>query len=189
MTNLEAAIAQDPTDTMTLQVWADSLISAGDPLGEYLSLSIHQTAKGFLDADDNRARLSELRSRHLLDWVGGFGPENLVWRSGIPVDAAFPQTTSAQLDTALAGLLASRLGRFVNRLAVQVSASDQVPILERHLGERPMLEQLTLTGELAETRTGMAFTGVTLQGLEVNDSPCARSSCHLSRSSRLCFAS
>ncbi len=53
MTNLEAAVAQNPTDTMTLQVWADSLISAGDPLGEYLSLSIHQTATGFLDAGDN----------------------------------------------------------------------------------------------------------------------------------------
>lgn len=139
---LEADILEDPDDAQRIAVWADALLTAGHPLGEWLQLAVRDPAT--LDGGQRKA------SEHLLSTEGQwwYGPleRAAVWasgavqqrRKGMPVEKriVLPPRVVAPLGTA-----STHLGLFDDARGTVSFA--------RHLGERPTafaLRRLRITG-------------------------------------------
>jgi hypothetical protein len=150
-------------------VWADALISKGDPLGEYVSLSYSHTK----ESDPSRfvrtrERLEALLATHRQPWLLDAQVTEPHWRWGLlrrcavsvdPEQLFQAQMASDDAATAHFGLLidelsrvlASPAGRFLEDAALQLPGSLGTigPLLEV-LARHPLLRGLTLAGRGAE---------------------------------------
>jgi uncharacterized protein (TIGR02996 family) len=72
MGDLLAAVLEDPTDLDRRQVYADYLLSCGDPRGEFIALQL-ASLRGTLDRS-GEARAAALLTEHGDTWQGGLAP-------------------------------------------------------------------------------------------------------------------
>jgi uncharacterized protein (TIGR02996 family) len=81
-------IFSDPSDLAVRQVLADTLVEAGDPRGEFITLQL--SAK--LTAPQ-RARQSALLKQHARDWLGPL--DRVIHQSGLRYERGFPVAATA----------------------------------------------------------------------------------------------
>lgn len=184
MTGLEglaAAVASNPEEPGPLLVWADALLAAGEPLGEYISASFSLTKEA--DAGrfvETRKRAQALLATHRRTWLGGADVAEEDWRWGLLRRCALrvepehlfqaqmaaedaPLTHLTLLLDELVRLRSSPAGRFLEGVALHLPAGlTSLAPLAAAAAQTPTLRELVLSLPSASLTTRLdAFPTIT----------------------------
>jgi uncharacterized protein (TIGR02996 family) len=122
--NLLTAVLNDPDDDAARLVYADALVLANDPRGEYIQLAIAYERASVEKRTAMRGRLDALLARHRAHWTQGAGGANAHFRRGF-VEGL--EGSPAELARALPRLAQREP---IVELAVDARASDASYIVD-----------------------------------------------------------
>lgn len=159
MSDLLAAVLEDPTDLDRRQIYADYLLSLGDPRGEFIALQLAEL-RGALDRV-GEARAKALLAEHGDTWLGGLAP--FVVRERTRFVAGFLTATRLEYNARLGRLLADRIWSTVESLELAPHE------LLRHPWIR-VLRSISWTPEQLHSASLFRISGPTVEHLTVEDS-------------------
>lgn len=159
MTTLLAAVLEEPSDLDRRQVYADYLLSIGDPRGEFIALQLAEL-RGTLDRA-GVARAEALLAEHGDAWLDGLG-DHLV-RDRTRFVAGFLTAARVQHGARLKWLLDSRIWATVETLELAPHE------LLRHPWIR-VLRSISWTPEQLHGASLFRISGPTIEHLTVEDS-------------------